>query len=154
MDKTQAYLETLSTLRRDLTDAEAHTQRLRDAITVIERLVAPQSELFVGGSIRPTGTVRMTIVNPLAPSLTRMTMIQAAETVLRDAGRPMHISEIIGHMKNRGFHYPGKDSALRASLTGSMERKDVFRREAPATYGLSIWSNGTAKEAAATADGQ
>jgi hypothetical protein len=150
MDKTQAYLETLATLRRDLTDQENRVQQLRDAIAVIERLVTPQAELF--GAMRPSGALlRSTaVVNPMAPSLAHMSMIQAAEVVLRDAGRPLHIMEIINHMKRRGFPYHRDDDAFRASLTGSVERKDIFRREAPATYGLSIWSNGSHKESAAT----
>src|SRR5262245_50010337 len=131
MDKTEAYNATLATLRRDLVEAENRAKQLREAISVIEKLI-PQGEMF----FRLGGTMRVLDVSPL----TNLSMIEAAERVLIDAGRPMHILQIARDMLRRGFKYEKDEAALRASLTGSIERKkSTFRRVAKATYGLTAW---------------
>lgn len=135
-EKLQSYQETVAALRRDLVEAEAQVKQLRDAIAAMERLVTPQQEIF--RFISPVRSVRARL-QAARNGLSGLSMIDAAERVLAEAGRPMHIMEIVDEMLARGFEYEKHPTALRASLTGSIERKPTFRRTAPATYGLSVW---------------
>jgi len=146
MDKTQAYSETLATLRRDLLEAETRVRQLREAIGVIERLVDPQAGFFDAVGLDQLSRQRK---SPSRNGLSGLTMIDAALKVLAGAGRPMHIMDMVREMRERGFKYDNSDGALRASLTGSIEPKSEFQRVAPATYGLTVWTTTAEKKAGA-----
>lgn len=146
-EKMQSYQETVAALRRDLVEAEAQVKQLREAIAAMERLVTPQQEIFPATA----RTIRFRL-QAARNGLSGLSMIDAAQKVLADAGRPLHIMEIVDELLSRGFPYEKHPSALRASLTGSLERKDTFRRVAKATYGLSVWPQSEKQSAETKAD--
>jgi hypothetical protein len=71
-------------------------------------------------------------------------MFEAAQQILRDAGRPMHAREIHSEIVRRGlFRFGAKDPVAvlgqtlreKSDVAGD-KNKAVFRRIAPNTYGL------------------
>jgi HB1/ASXL restriction endonuclease-like protein with HTH domain len=141
MANPSVYIETLAMLRKELASLRDREQQIEAAIDVVQRLV-PAEGRRRHRDLTPSNVIGVHGRNGLAG----MTMIQAAETVLREAGHPMHVMDIAEEMLARGFPYDKDKNALRASLTGSMERKDTFRWEAPARYGLSIWAKSQKSE--------
>lgn len=71
-------------------------------------------------------------------------MFEAAQQILRDAGRPMHAREIHADIVSRGlFSFGAKDPVAvlgqtlreKSDVPGN-KSKAIFRRIAPNTYGL------------------
>ena len=59
---------------------------------------------------------------------------QAATIVLREAGRPLHVSEIYRRMAEGGFEFRGQHQLI--TLAVSLSRSKRFRKVAPGTFEL------------------
>lgn len=59
---------------------------------------------------------------------------QAATVVLREAGRPLHVSEIYQRMAEGGFEFRGQHQLI--TLAVSLSRAKRFRKVAPGTFEL------------------
>ncbi|TNC12347.1 hypothetical protein FF100_16085 [Methylobacterium terricola] len=66
-------------------------------------------------------------------------LIEAAEEILAEAGRPMHAAEIWEQLAARGLTLPGHDpvAALNTRLWKRAQGGGVFRRLGDAVYGLA-----------------
>jgi hypothetical protein len=66
-------------------------------------------------------------------------LMQAAEEILAEAGRPMHAAEIWERLAARGLTLPGHDpvAALNTRLWKRAQAGTVFRRLGDAVYGLA-----------------
>ncbi|MGE7417198.1 HTH domain-containing protein [Methylobacterium tarhaniae] len=66
-------------------------------------------------------------------------LIEAAEDILAEAGRPMHAAEIWERLAARGLTLPGHDpvAALNTRLWKRAKGGTVFRRLGDAVYGLA-----------------
>jgi len=66
-------------------------------------------------------------------------LIEAAEAILAEAGRPMHAAEIWERLAARGLTLPGHDpvAALNTRLWKRAQGGGVFRRLGDAVYGLA-----------------
>lgn len=60
---------------------------------------------------------------------------QAANIVLREANRPMHVSEIYRRMSEGGFEFRGQHQLI--TLAVSLSRSKRFRKVAPGTFDLN-----------------
>ncbi len=60
---------------------------------------------------------------------------QAATIVLREAGRPLHVSEIYQRMAEGGFEFRGQHQLI--TLAVSLSRAKRFRKTAPGTFELN-----------------
>ena len=124
---SKEYARTLRRLRADLAEAEASVSRLRQMIA----LLAEHADLDVAET-EAAGK----------PKRKRGKLIGLAEDVLREVGRPLHITDIITGMQAKGLP-PRNPKTLRYSLTRSLDRKEdegkVFTKPQPATYGLREW---------------
>ena len=59
---------------------------------------------------------------------------QAATIVLREAGEPLHVSEIYARMEEGGFEFRGQHQLI--TLAVSLSRAKRFRKVAPGTFEL------------------
>ena len=59
---------------------------------------------------------------------------QAATIVLREAGQPLHVSEIYRRMADGGFEFRGQHQLI--TLAVSLSRSKRFRKVAPGTFEL------------------
>lgn len=59
---------------------------------------------------------------------------QAATIILREAGRPLHVSEIYRRMAEGGFEFRGQHHLI--TLAVSLSRNKRFRKVAPGTFDL------------------
>lgn len=59
---------------------------------------------------------------------------QAATIVLREANRPLHVSEIYRHLAEGGFEFRGQHQMI--TLAVSLSRSARFRKVAPGTFEL------------------
>ncbi|MET7244618.1 HTH domain-containing protein [Methylobacterium sp. EM32] len=66
-------------------------------------------------------------------------LMEAAEEILAEAGRPMHAAEIWERLAARGLTLPGHDpvAALNTRLWKRAQAGTVFRRLGDAVYGLA-----------------
>lgn len=76
--------------------------------------------------------------------LAGLTLHDAAERVLKDAGSPLHVRELGKRIKARGWVHPRstkpRPDQISYQLAARLPRHpDVFRRTGPNTFGLVIW---------------
>lgn len=76
--------------------------------------------------------------------LAGLTLHDAAEKVLRDAGSPLHVRELGKRVKARGWTHPRstkpRPDQVSYQLAARLPRHpDIFRRTGPNTFGLVIW---------------
>jgi hypothetical protein len=76
--------------------------------------------------------------------LTGLTLHEAAQRVLDDAGWPMHVRELGTLIKIRGWRHPRSTNAppdqIQFQLAARLPRHpDVFKKFAPNTFGLAKW---------------
>ncbi len=78
--------------------------------------------------------------------LTGLTLHEAAQRVLEDAGWPMHVRELGTLIKTRGWRHPRSTNAppdqIQFQLAARLPRHpDVFKKFAPNTFGLAKWGD-------------
>ena len=73
-----------------------------------------------------------------APALRfeKSTIAEASETVLAEAGTPLHVTDIFRRLLAGGLQLRGHNPTV--SITCALNRDEKFRRVAPATYGLAL----------------
>jgi hypothetical protein len=82
-----------------------------------------------------------------------MSLHDAAERVLEDAGTPLHVKELGSRLKARGWRHPRSSNAhperINFQLAARLPKHpDRFRRVAPNTFGLVKWdSDGAVRKA-------
>lgn len=78
---------------------------------------------------------------PIAP--VQIGLTDAAYDILRTAGKPMHVRELIERLRGRGIHPDMAYDRFRDSLNGTIGRKAragvVFTAEGRGEYGLAEW---------------
>lgn len=156
MSRKLEHKDMLESLRDELSEVEANLadlaalqarqKRLQSAIKAMEGLTAPQGLSEIGAvnatstGLPPVpGTVQLHLVSP------PRTLLEAAERVLREAKKPLHIKEIVSRMQGRGFFPTKPYEQMRATMVSQMNRKaedgTIFTKivEQPSTYGLQEW---------------
>ena len=63
-----------------------------------------------------------------------------AEAVLRDAGKNLHITQLLKGIEDR-FHKKVLKTTLVGNLARKVKARDTFDRPAPSTFGLLEWRN-------------
>ncbi len=128
----RAYRKTLATLRAQFAEVELRREKILAAMSAIEDLLGDKrafpSPQLVGRTVR--------VPDAAKPA----TVVDAAEMVLREAGRPLHIKEIIARIRDAGHFTDKNEKVMRSSLISRLDRNSsngrVFTKPAPATYGL------------------
>lgn len=77
-----------------------------------------------------------TNVQPIGDRFIDRTIPQAATMLLREAGGPLHVNEILFRLKEGGFHFTGHNPTI--SIAVSLNRNRRFRKVAPGTFDLVI----------------
>lgn len=67
-----------------------------------------------------------------------ITNAKAAELVLQDSNKPMHIKKILNQINER-FVKDTSRAVLEVALSRSLKKENIFSKTDAATYGLSIW---------------
>ncbi len=128
----------LSTLKRRLAKLEDHRTRLIAAINALEALETESGTVDAKVEAKPKRHRARRRKKSSKP-----TMIEATEALLREKGKPMHISDIVAGIQLRGFRRNDPMTKVRASLIPTIDRKVsaglIFTKPEPATYGLLEW---------------
>lgn len=148
--------DTLAALRAESERADREADQAAQRAAKFRRLVELAEEVISDSTPSTNGTAPAAVPDesgtdtPVGAQVAAtgkfagMTMIAAAETVVREAGHALHVQQIMDAMLDEGFIYRGERKKLRTSLVGSMDRKvrreDTFTKPAPATYGLIEWN--------------
>jgi len=139
MERADAYRSSLDGLRARLNELDAERAMLNAAISAIESLLAPS------GTVAPA---RVSVTHHPAfkhgPS-DDPPYHEAAEQVLREAGRPLHAKELGKRFLARGWYNDRVEGRnFTNSIMGSLDRKvrerDVFTKPSSGTYALIEWS--------------
>ncbi len=116
-------------LRQELVELQDRLGKVREALKSLDNL--------------GNGQGQATAAIPLT-SLRTMPMIKAAAVVLKEAGEPLHVNQIMERMMAGGWR-PTSPKSFRTSLVGSLDRGSKpetpgwFLKPSPATYGLRDW---------------
>ena len=91
-----------------------------------------------------------------ATDLRGVSLDDAAERVLEEAGVPLHVRELGARIKARGWRHPRSKNArpdqILYQLAARLPRHpDRFRRVSPNTFGLSNWEGGQGRRSSAPA---
>jgi hypothetical protein len=122
---------------RDADDACEAAKALADLLRGEERALRL---LRAGGSPSDAGQAKQPYL------LTGLTLHEAAQRVLEDAGWPMHVRELGTLIKIRGWRHPRSTNAapdqIQFQLAARLPRHpDVFKKFAPNTFGLAKWGD-------------
>jgi HB1, ASXL, restriction endonuclease HTH domain len=115
-------------------------QRASEAASALAELLrAEQRAGRLLGHVPPTTAPRLP-----EPQFDRLTLHAAAEVVLRDAGTPLHATELGRRITSRGWHHkrsphPRADQIVSQLAARLPRHPDVFRRVAPNTFALTEW---------------
>jgi hypothetical protein len=102
-----------------------------DLIEIFESVFRAQLNALRRLRSRPRQVVR----NETTESVKRMSQIDMVYDILRSAGRPMHISEIMAQVAHR--HHASLDrESIVSALSKRVARRDRFARTAPNTFSL------------------
>lgn len=113
--------------------------RLQTELDVLERARA----LLNGGAMdqpisQPAQAPRKSKMHPLKGRFSPKSGVGHAVTVLREAGVPLHIDEIIARVKKRG--YEAKKTSLGSTLAKLSKQGRIFcRTQQPNTFALLDW---------------
>jgi len=133
-------------VRRRLTELENERNGLAQAIAALEGIKR--------GSLPVTGTTAgpMLVTPPQMIEVARPrvwgTLLDFAEAVLRDAGTPLSVEDMIKRIQARGRDAGRPLAAVRASLVPSLDRSiargGVFTKPKRGMYALRAWEAKTA----------
>jgi len=125
----RSKLGVLEARREALSNLVGTYNRLSQLRTVTGTVTASAGPAFVKGTL--------TVVSP-TQSLTEL-----AAQVLREAGKPMHIKQIVRGIQAKGVRTDQTYDSLRASLVSSIhrlaDRGEMFRRKGQGVYALIDW---------------
>ncbi|MGI8466938.1 MAG: hypothetical protein ACR2N3_00610 [Pyrinomonadaceae bacterium] len=62
------------------------------------------------------------------------TITQACTLLLREAGKPLHVNDLYGYLREDGFEFKGNNPTI--SIAVSLNRNRRFRKVAPGTFDL------------------
>jgi len=131
---------TLASLRGELADLDQKLAEFTklDARRSQVKAVIGNLEALYPRAAQPAPTTATTV--RIAPTAT---MPDAAETVLRGLGRPLHIRSLIEAIQATGFHADRDFETMRTTLVSTLDRKvkagQTFTKPEPGTYGLLEW---------------
>lgn len=145
MAENPVFKTMLATLRAELASAESElreatevVEKLKTAIRVVEDVATRDTPSRPGASIPDNEAV-----DPLIRQAS--SMVEAAEIVLRDVARPLHIQQLMKRMLAKGYQYSKGLKALKNSLVPSLDRQvraadGVFTKPDRGVYGLREWN--------------
>lgn len=146
---TEHFRETLGALQRRRVALQFALDKVNNAINALKALDAAADPL----DPRP----RRASSEP-DPALDGLSIPDAAERVLREVQKPMHVYEIITRLQQRGYRADQERESLRVSVVGSLARKararETFVGKGAGTYGLREWESQDDLDDAATAGEQ
>jgi|GEM_PF-5526952 len=149
VDRSAAYRVALAGLQEELTELAERAAKVRTSIDVIADLLGLDS----GAAAAPaTAHDEATPIAPVAsnnPASTGPTIAEAAQIVLREAGRHMRALPITEQIVELGLIKPSGDLAeLRASvgsvLAKNARKRRIFTKPAKGLFGLVEWGDGPA----------
>ena len=123
LDKHEAILE----------DLRMESEALRLLIAAYETYLATKRGASTQPDLFPAHTTRNG--QSAAAGGTPLTLYEGSERILREVGKPLHVSVLVRKLAELGKKTTGN------SLTGALaqDTKKRFRRTAPATFGLAEW---------------
>lgn len=135
----------MSVYRQELERLIAETES-----TAEDRMVAEEAGQILVEMIRLEGRAARLLssrpridATPPARSLAGLTLHEAAEEVLREAGTPLHVQNLGNGIKARGWRHPrskrAREDQINFQLAARLPRLPQFRRVAPNTFALSEW---------------
>lgn len=120
-----------------MSDIDDTIQRLREELAVLQRAKAIiRSKTPIGAGEAPTGKGRDSIKPDSDPG--------RAWAVLREAGGPLHVFDIMSAIEKQTGKAPVR-SSLVSALARYSKNKRIFYRAKPNTFGLLEWKSETNK---------
>jgi hypothetical protein len=95
-------------------------------------------ETCLEAQLRAIRSLRRESVPPPSPKEPSRSLPDMAFDVLKEAGHPLHITELIEHLRLRFDRTVDRESLV-SSLTKKVLRRDRFTRVAKNTFGLVEW---------------
>lgn len=142
-DRSAAYREALAGLREELAELEARMAKVRTSIDVIADLIGdgPAAAALVQRASELIAEAPVAGHNESPP---QPTIAEAAQTVLREAGRHMRALPITERILELGLIRPeGTVADFRASvgsvLAKNARRQRIFTKPAKGLFGLVEW---------------
>jgi len=152
----ETYRQVVTALRAQLKELDAQREKIKHAIEAIEDLPAPPAldDAASGAEEKAAGGSPSSKTTDESPSYP-----EAGEIVLKEAGKALHLNEIMRRSQLRGWYADkdAEDRGFRNAMAGSLDRKyrggEIFSKPAPATYGLLAWQNEGTPSADGAAEG-
>jgi hypothetical protein len=121
----------LAAVKAEVAALEHERRQLDLALTALRGLQSPKLPV-VATSSGPVAILNLT--RTTAPA----TLPEHAKAILREAGHPLHVKDIITRLQKRGIGSNRTPQQVRASLVPALDRhKPMFVKVAKATYGLT-----------------
>ncbi|MEJ7615927.1 MAG: hypothetical protein WKF30_02880 [Pyrinomonadaceae bacterium] len=139
-NQTEAAIYRLLTSMMGPASAAAHPPAVSDA--ELEAAMRQDAARGLAGHTpphhhsAPGQTLQQTNVQPIGDRFLDRTIPQAATMLLREAGGPLHVNEILARLKEGGFLFTGHNPTI--SIAVSLNRNRRFRKVAPGTFDLII----------------
>jgi chorismate mutase len=130
----------ITRLRRELMPLESRRQAVTQALAVLK------SGSATGPGAEPTTLTELRVF-AARHARERLTLVDQAIAVLKDAKTPLSIAEIVKRIQARGAVSNRTLPDLRASLVPTLDRRiargDTFYKPQPGVYGLREWESKT-----------
>jgi len=135
------YREAIADLRQQVRELERERNKRLDAIAALETVVSPRRSRRRSARSGPAARLvrQASSATHTGNGNKPKSMPDAAALILREAGRPLHIVEIIEEMQNRWYQNRTALS-IRGTLAGGLDRRvargDGFIKPKPGVYAL------------------
>lgn len=107
----------------------------------IRDLMLATTEEMLAAQLRAVRSLRARRPPRPSPRQAGMSQLEMAYAILRDAGQPMHVSELIAHIAERFGNAPDRESLVSA-LSKRVARADRFVRVGPNRFAVRSGSAG------------
>lgn len=126
----------LEDARKDLEVAQVEVRGAAEEVELLQRLLALRSGDHLPSSDRlPTAREQSAVKQGgRAPH----EVVEASILLLREAGHPLHISELMRQLTERGVHLPG--AGAQANVISHISRDERIARPSRGIYGLKEWN--------------
>ena len=126
-------------LRQAITTHQAELAQVEEKLALVTKLIDAESRGQVSSlDINGADEAATSLLQPSSQLSRPADLETTVEEILRDAGAPLHISDIRGALLERGVPIPGRGDD--ANIIVRLRRYDErFTRTARGTYGLAEW---------------
>jgi len=134
-------------LRAEILNKQNQLTQVEERLTLVSKLIEVETRTQVGSPTNGGGAPTvLPVPSTVQPPSATLGLEEAVEEILRDAGAPLHISDIHKALVARGAAIPGRGDD--ANIIVRLRRfEDRFTRTARGTYGLAEWGIPAVKSA-------